>query len=270
MTRMLQTLVSLAVLFMMAGSAQGQTIGELLDQGERLVRSGRLPAAEGAFLAVLSREPNHMMAIEALAQITAFREKWHESILYYAAYSYLNRTDELIVQDCQSRVDSYARKISKKGFLVVKTNPADAVIVINGLPVGEGKVSLPISSSMQYSVAAEREDFTSPAPVVFTPAASDTKDLVINLQRIVYMGTVRLKMFPTEEVSVYVDAARVGVSPSEIQVEEGRHLLCFSRPGYDRWWRAVTVRRNESLHMEVSLRSTERPDEPCDVIPEDF
>jgi len=270
MMRIALTFAVLMVLTTLGPGAQAQTVSELLDQGERMARAQRLPAAEGAFLAVLAREPENVLAIEALAQITAFREKWHESILFYAAYAHLHRTDELIVEDCQRQIDGHAKKIQKKGFLVVEASPADATIVVNGLPVGFGKVSLPIAPSERYSVSARRDDFTSPAPVVFTTGPSENKELIIALTKIVYTGTVQLKLFPADDVSVFVDGTQVGVSPESVQVEEGRHLLCFLKPGHDRWWRSVTIRRNEAVQLEVNLRSTGRGDEPCNFIPEDF
>lgn len=266
----IRTVLIALMLAWLPASVMGQTVDELLDKGEKLTRYGKLDGAQRAFEEALQREPGNETAIEALAQVTAFRESWHESVLYWAAFQYLYRTDPAMVGSCQAKIDEYSKRIYKGGQLSIVATPDDATISINGLNVGVGKVSLAVMPGYRYVISASKEDYHKPEEIVFTPGGDETKDVSIRLQPIVYMGTVLLKLYPESGVKVYVDAREVGTSPKDIQVEEGRHLICFSKEGYDRWWRAVTIRRNDTLPLEVKMRDTERPDESCDVMPDDF
>ncbi len=251
-------------------AAYSQSLDELVSLGERQVRSGRLAAAEKTFLSILETDPENTLAIEALAQITAFQEKWGESILYHAAYGYLLQHEEFVQEDVRERIEAHSKRIPRRGFLVAAVQPADAVIYINNVPVGQGRVSLPIAPLLQYSVTARREDYHPTTPEVFTTEEGESREVTINLREIIYTGRIQFNLKPQNDVTVYVDGSKVGVSPSTIEVPVGRRLICFKKEGFDRWWRAVTIRRDENFQLDVTLRNTDRPDEPCNYIPDDF
>ena len=253
------------VLFVPAMSF-GQDVDSLIAKGEGQVRNGKLAPAYATFKKALELEPRNPKVLNALAQVGAFLELWDESALYYAAYTYLEDAARLTEETAKGREKS-EKGIPKGATLTVRITPSEGEIVVNGLPVGKGTVTLMVAPGKAYTVTSEVEDYHRYEETV-TLGESETRVLDVGMKKIIYMGTVKLTLFPHSGVKIYVDAKYAGTSEKSLELTEGKHLICFKKDGYDRWWRYVVVPRKDSIDLEANLREASRPDESCEVMPE--
>jgi len=251
-------------------SARADEVDNLLDKGERLVSYGKLPAAEKTFRKALALSPRNITVIDALAQVTEFQQKWDDSALFFLSYYYLDRETIPDPTEGKTKVAELGKKIYHAGTLTLRVTPGDAELFIDDLPVGRGQVVLPTAPGRKYTVRAKLADYHEVEPEGLVLSDHEERDYTIRLRKIVYTGKVKFRIFPTGDVKVYVDAKPMDATKSPITVVEGRHLICFQKEGFDRWWRAVTVPRNGEASIEVKLRDTTAPDESCEEMPDDF
>jgi len=267
----MKRLLLIAVLVMgWSFGASADEVDELLDKGERLVSYGKLAAAEKKFRQALALSPGNITVIDALAQVTEFQKKWDDSALFFLSYYYLDRAAIPDPTEGKTKVAELGKKIYHGGTLTLRVTPGDAELFIDGLPVGKGQVVLPTAPDRKYTVTAKLADHHEVEPEVISLSDHEDRDYTIRLRKIIYTGKVKFRLFPPRDVNIYIDGKFVATSKSPIEVVEGRHLICFQKEGFDRWWRAVTIPRGGEVFIEVKLRDTTSLDESCEVLPDDF
>lgn len=249
--------------------AFGEDVDKLIRKGERQVQSGNLQGAYSTFQEVLKLEPNYGMAINALAQITSFLKRHDESVLYYSAYLYLEADIMGETEEVKEAIAKQERQVRKAADLIVKTDPPEAEITVNGLPMGKGQIALKVSAGKALKLTASLDDYH-PNEALVTLEETETKEVIIRLKKIIFKGFLKLKTTPSAGVKTYVNAKFVGNSVRKLELTEGKHLVCFKKEGFDRWWRYVTVPRKETAVLEASLREQSRPDESCEVMPDEY
>ena len=249
--------------------AFGEDVDKLVQKGERQVQSGKLEAAYSTFQKVLELEPNYGMAINALAQIASFLKRHDESLLYYSTYLYLEADIMGETEEVKKAIAKQERQVAKPADLIVKTDPPEAEITVNGMPMAKGEFSLKVSAGKSLKLAATLEDYH-PNETFVTLEETETKEVIIRLKKIIFKGFLKLKTTPSAGVKTYVNAKFVGNSVRKMELTEGKHLVCFKKEGFDRWWRYVTVPRKDTAVLEASLREQSRPDESCEVMPDEY
>jgi hypothetical protein len=253
--------------------AQDVDVDELVRKGQKQVQAGRLELAYDTFKKILVVEPRNSTAMNALAQIATFMKLPDEAVLFYTAYlhvgdDYLSIQDGELSPEVQEILKAKQKQeslISKAATLTIRTTPNEADVLINGLPVSRGEITVKVAPGKALAVSVSAEDYT-PAEENVVLQPTENKNLQISLKKIVYKGKLMTKVRPTDGVKVFVDAKPAGAAGSEIDLTEGRHLVCFKKEGFDRWWRYVEVTRNDTVVLEANLREASRPDEPCDVL----
>jgi hypothetical protein len=246
-----------------------EDVWDLIEKGQRHVSYGRLDTALTTFEKVLQIDPRNVTALNAAAQVAAFLERWDQAAFYNSAYLYLEG-DFLGdgAADIRDVIAKHASKIEGAGKLKISVMPEQAEILVNGIPIGQGKAIIDANPEKSYRVTLAVDDYH-PLEKVLTVGAGETKNISLRMKKIVYHGKVRLKLVPGGDVKVYLDTELVGTSVAEIEAVEGKRLLCFKKEGFDRWWRYVHVPRNDSTELEVTLRSQSRPDGACTIWPEE-
>jgi tetratricopeptide (TPR) repeat protein len=241
---------------------------DLIGKGQRQVQYGRLKQALDLFKKALKLDPRNESAMNASAQVASFLQLADESVFYYTGYLYLGADYMGDADEVRKAMDKQIRAMKgQKATLHIKALPEDAEIIVNDLPLGKGSVELPVSPEKTYIVKIDYEDYH-PYKQGFKLDAGAEKTVTARLKKIIYKGKVKIKVLPSDNVRVFMDTKFMGTSVMEVEGVEGKHLMCFEKDGFDRWWRYVTVPRNESVEIEATLRSESRPREPCNVMPD--
>ncbi len=259
----------IALLLPIAGYAQEDSDPfALIQQGQRQVERGQLQAALITFKKAIELDPRNGMAVNAAAQVASFLELPADSAFYYTAYLFLEAEYMGDAENVRKALDKQASLIANGATLKADMLPDDGEIMVNGVPLGRGKFSLPAQSGKAYEIEVNVEDYQPyKETVILQPG--EVKTLAIRLKKIIYFGKVKLKVLPREDVKVYVDTKYVGTSLEEVETVEGKRLICFEKEGFDRWWRYVNVPRNDTYGLDVMLRNQSRPDGKCGVWPEE-
>jgi alkyl sulfatase BDS1-like metallo-beta-lactamase superfamily hydrolase len=258
----------LAFLLLLPGLASAQTVDELIVKGQRQVQAGNLPAAYATFKKAIDMEPRHHVALNAAAQVASFLNYHDESVFYYISYLYVQGEYLSGTEEIKKAMDKQMRAMYKPATLNVTVDPLEAEILVNGLAMGRGTLELPASSEKTYEISVEVTDYV-PYKKTFSVSQSEEKTVNIRLEKIIYKGKVAIKILPSSDgVEVFSDTKKLGVGLAEVSLTEGKHLLCFRKAGFDRWWRYVTVPRNETFQLDLMLREQSRPDESCEVWPD--
>jgi len=264
---MKRTLVFILIFIMIPVMSYGDEVYDLIDKGQRQVQRGRLPTAYATFKKVLVLEPRNSTAMNALAQIASFLELHDESALYYMSYLYLESEYLSDMEEVKKAMAKQERSMSRSAKLKVKVDPMSLEVTVNGLPVANRDFDLPVCADKSYEIAAEMEDYH-PYTKTIVVEEGQVKPVMVRLKKIIYKGKVKLRILPKRSgVAIYSDTKKAGTGLNQLELTEGKHLLCFKKEGFDRWWRYVTVPRNDSMDLEVILREQSRPDEPCNVWP---
>ena len=267
---MRRTAFFLLVALLLPGIGHAQEdVWDLIEKGQRHVSYGRLDTALTTFQKVLQIDPRNVTALNAAAQVAAFLERWDEAVFYNSAYLYLEG-DFLGdgAADIRDSIAKHTDKIEGGGKLKISVTPEQAEIVVNGIPIGQGKAIIEANPEKSYKVTLAVDDYH-PLEKALTVGAGETKNVTLRMKKIIYNGKVKIKLVPDDDVKVYLDTELVGTSVAEVEAVEGKRLLCFKKEGFDRWWRYVHVPRNDSVDIEVTLRSQSRPDGSCTIWPEE-
>jgi len=265
---MRRTLAIALILVFLPSLSFGDEIWDLIDKGQRQVQRGRLQQAYDTFKKVLELEARNGTAMNALAQISSFLELPDESVLYYASYLYMEADYVGEAEQVKQALAKQERSIKDAAKVTFVVDPTDGEILVNGLPVGKHKVVLTLAAGKDYKVSVDLEDYH-PFAKTYSFEIGQERTIPIHLSKIIYNGKVKLKVIPSGKVKIYVDAKFSGTDLAEVSSVEGRRLLCFKKEGFDRWWRYVTVPRNDSIELEVNLRNQSRPNESCETWPRD-
>ncbi len=259
----------IAMLLPVSGFAQEEEDAyALIQRGQTQVERGKLQPALISFRKAIALEPSNGMAINAAAQVASFLEMPAESAFYYTSYLYLEADYMGDAEGVRKALEKQASLIYQGATLKAEVVPEDGEIFVNGLPLGRGAFSLAAESAKAYEIVVNVEDYHPyKETVILQPG--EVKSLSIRMKKIIYFGKVKMKVLPSGDVKIYVDTKYVGNALEEVETVEGKRLICFKKEGFDRWWRYVNVPRNDIHNMEVVLRNQSRPDENCEVWPEE-
>lgn len=255
-----------ALVSLPAAAQESPQIEDMLTRAAKLVNSGNLQKGTQLYKDVLAQSPENVNALYSLVQLADAVQDFYDVVLYGKAYLAL-AVDDIDLPEIQKKVERATEKLVNPGKLRIQVYPDGATIKLNGLLMGKGNLDICLRPQTTFTLEAAYPDH-----VVFnsdiTLALGDDKLISKRLEKITYFGDLEIKLKPAiTGVDVYVDAAKAGTDLFQHKLVEGKHLICFSRPGYDRWWRYVEIPRNDKFALDVELFETSEPEKPCNVMP---
>lgn len=140
------------------------------------------------------------------------------------------------------------------GLLDVKANAPDALVLLDGEPLGTVPL-LEVVPAGRHSVVVTRPGFAESSHTVDIPPDAQV-EIVAVLRRIE----------PALEVTVDIETARVSVDGNLVgsgavvrldPARPGSHQVSVEAPGYGQWVGVVTLRPGEVTPVRVSLRGTQ-------------
>ncbi|MFH1532473.1 MAG: PEGA domain-containing protein [Pseudomonadota bacterium] len=264
------SILALATL-LLAGQVLGQegyeNIDDLLNKAQRAAESGRLKEGLSLYKRVLDQEPSNEAALFSLVVLSEVVQEFGDVVLYGTGYLYVATTD-LDKEEIVDKIAAAEAKMAHPGRLRIKVYPAQAEVTVNGVPLGKGEVVMAAQVGLAYRAKAVMTDYV-PWEEELRVESDEEKVITKRLEKIIYKGTVSVKVIPDGAVDVYVDTRKAGTDTFTLKLVEGRRLVCFKKEGWDRWWRYVDVPRNEKIDLDVQLEKTGEMDGPCDVWPTD-
>lgn len=261
------SLVGLLLAGPVLGQEEFESVDDMLNKAQRFAESGRLKAGLKLYKMVLEQEPTNEAALYSLVILSEVVQEFGDVVLYGTAYLYSAET-ELDKEEVGQKVAAAEANMAHPGRLRIKVYPARAEITVNGVPVGKGEAELAAQVSTAYMVKATLTDYV-PWEEEFRLDSGEEKAISKRLEKIIYKGTLNIKLIPDGAVDVYVDTRKVGTDSFELKLVEGKRLVCFKKEGWDRWWRYVDIPRNEKIEIEAQLEQTGEMDGPCNVWPTD-
>ena len=261
------TLVGLPFSGPALGQEDFQDINDMLNQAQRFAESGRLKAGLALYKKVLAQEPGNEAALYSLVVLSEAVQEFGDVVLYGTAYIYAAET-EFDKEEVTAKVADAEAKMTHPGRLRIKVYPPRAEITLNGVPIGKGEVDLAAQVATTYKVSATLDDYV-PWEEDLNVESDEEKAITKQLEKIIYKGTLNIKIIPDGEVDVFVDTRKVGTDTFALKLVEGKRLVCFKKEGWDRWWRYVDIPRNTKIDLEAQLEQTGEMDGPCTVWPSD-
>lgn len=198
-------------------------------RGYALAEAGNPAAAIGEFEQAYSQSPNPSVLYN-LGQAYAAAGRSSEAIDALQRYLQLGGTSvgEQRTLHVQSLIAYHAQRV---GSLEIEVEPASAMLVVDGKPVGTGSrnVTLDVGAHGLLATAPGFE----PASARVEMLARATTKLGLHLERRAAPATLRLAC-PLPDVKVFVDNEPRGTTPALASSVEtsGAHRVRFARPGY--------------------------------------
>ena len=261
------TLVGLLLAGPVLAQEEFESVDDMLNKAQRYAESGRLKAGLKLYKAVLEQEPTNEAALYSLVILSEVVQEFGDVVLYGTAYLYAAETD-LDKEEIIEKVAAAEASMTHPGRLRIKVYPAQAEITVNGVPLGKGQVEMAAQVAWAYLVKATMTDYVSWEEELRVES-DEEKSITKRLEKIIYKGTLAIKIIPDGEVDVFVDTRKVGTDTMKLKLVEGKRLVCFKKEGWDRWWRYVDVPRNEKIELDVQLEQSGEMDGPCNVWPTD-
>jgi tetratricopeptide (TPR) repeat protein len=263
---MKRAVLAVLLLCMLPAQVLAEDIDLIIEKGLKQVQRGNLKGAYATFKEALVQDNRNARAAHALAQVSSFLELPDDAVFYYTAYLYLEADYLTDAEEILKARTKQERAMYKPATLKVQVEPADAEVTVDGIPMGKGTFELKVASNRDYVLESSYTDYENhKSSVILQPG--EVKSVAIRLDKIIYKGKIKIKVLPSDSVKVFVDTKVAGISVKEIDTTEGKHLICFKKEGFDRWWRYVTVPRQGTVELEAKLREQSRPDESCEVFP---
>ncbi len=263
---MKRAILALLLLCMLPAQVLAEDIDLIIEKGLKQVQRGNLKGAYSTFKEALAQDPRNGRAAHALAQVSSFLEQPDEAVFFYTAYLYLEADYLSDTEEILKARSKQERAMYKPATLKVEVEPAEAEVTVDGIAMGKGTFELRVASNRDYTLESSFTDYQNhKSSVNLQPG--EVKTVTIRLEKIIYQGKIKIKILPSDSIKVFVDTKMLGTSLKEVDATEGKHLVCFKKEGFDRWWRYVTVPREGTVELEAKLREQSRPDESCEVWP---
>ena len=248
------TLVGLLFTGPVLAQEEFESVDDMLNKAQRYAESGRLKAGLKLYKMVLEQEPTNEAALYSLVILSEVVQEFGDVALYGTAYLYSAETD-LDKEEVTEKIAAAEASMAHPGRLRIKVYPAQAEITVNGVPVGKGEAELAAQVSTAYVVKATMTDYVAWEEELRVES-DEEKAITKRLEKIIYKGTLSVKIIPDGAVDVFVDTRKVGTDTLKLKLVEGKRLVRFKKEGWDRWWRYVDIPRNEGIELDdATLRA---------------
>lgn len=257
------SLVALVATLAWAGtaSAQGSEAYQAINKANDLAREGAITRSIPFYEKGLKLQPlGYTLAYFNLAEVWRAKGRDSRAAFFYTLYLQHGDDETTLKQARQAlselRSDSW-------GQLTVTGTPTDAVTIkIDGYLLAKGKevesLELPSGS---YDISVDAVDHIGIKEEVEIESG-EVSPLTYGLEEMTFFGTLKVDVDvegaqikvhagPSSETRVVHEAT----SPMKesAKIEEGRHFVEITAPGYRRWIRNVSVSRDSESVVEATL-----------------
>jgi hypothetical protein len=228
------------------------------NRGVELAKQGDLENAASEFEAAHRVSP-HPAVLYNLGQTYASLGRPVEAVMTLKRY--LAEAAEVTPARRQEVMDQIAFHEKRIGKLVVSATPPDLQLSVDGRPTSiEGSAGLDVAAGSHVLMA--RKEGYEPATVVSSVRPRETTEVSIELQALTDSSAAWLEIScAVRDAVTYIDGKLVGRTPwnKPIRVDAGRHVLTFSRVGYEGPPTPVDVRGHvrATCQLEPSTRLVE-------------
>jgi len=236
--------------------AQAQEAYEAFVEATKLAGAGAISRSIPRFEKAIELAPGqYPQAYFNLGEVYKAKKECRKAALVYQAYALYAGTED--AQKEAGRAMAPCKR-ADWGELVLTLEPEGARASVGGylFPAGTNpKLTLPRGT---YEIEVTAVDHH-PAKTEIELSEGET-DETIRLKEMEFSGkvrvdvekgaTVRIFEGPSDQTSVVAEFRAPG---AEVEVSEGRHFIEVELDGYDRWIRNVSVRRDETSEVKVTL-----------------
>lgn len=225
-------------------------------EGVKLARKGKNADALQAFeraLPELGRQPGSDLFFNLVNVARALKD-WRRVVLY--AHGFLAREPDGADAAEIARARDQALHVltlRKRAAELVIEAPAGARLYLAGVPLPGPRVKV---AAGRWEVFAEHDDFVAMSSTV-EAVVGEARTVPLAMTRAEHKGRLIIATVPVEGVEVFVDDARVGVTPlGPLELPVGRRLLRFEKAGFDPWTRYVEIVRDRAETLEPRLEAS--------------
>jgi tetratricopeptide (TPR) repeat protein len=238
---------------------QGVNVTAIFDEATELANSGQTGAAIEKYKEVANVDPYWEDAFYNVGVLSAESGNLVDCVLYLQRYLQL-RPDGEDSQQVSRRLHRCESSLGQTGILRVPlTNPADAMVSINGVPLGEGgieRIELPPGT---YTIGAKRVDYEPYETQVRVRANESTAQDITMTAKDLY-GRLSINV-DQPDVNLTVDGEQFDWQQSvdnPIQKKVGRYYIKAEKDGFYRWHRYVNIYRDATTNVTIEMISEDR------------
>jgi TonB family protein len=153
--------------------------------------------------------------------------------------------------------------VAQTGVLSIETQPAGAVITVNGESRGVAPLEIANLSVGNYDVRAELKGYDAKSETATVTAASPRAEVRLTLARTgPVMGLADIASTPAG-AAVTVDGTASGQTPvGDLKLRPGAHKVEMSKDGYEPWSGTVSVDPSKKARLEATLKAVPKVTQP--------
>ncbi|WP_437602059.1 TonB-dependent receptor [Sorangium sp. So ce590] len=233
------------------GEGQADEADLHFEMGRDSYKKGQFPAALEHFLASNRLVPNRNVVFN-IALTYEELGRFADAHRYYDD-ALEGETDAEIVAEVQAALARIAPRVA---VLQIVTSPPGATIYVDRRNLG-ARGTAPRRLALaegRHRILVELAGHEPLAVEDIAVRLGQTKDVLIVLRRIV--GSVRVDVRGASEATVHVDsegAPPACTAPCELDLPPGRHVLYFSRAGYQAAPQPLTVAAHQTMSITAAL-----------------
>lgn len=253
-TRIWRAAITLLLGISVGVSAQAQDNLTKFKYAQDSAEAGGWTRARVVFEEIAQEDRTLPEAAWNAAFLASKTQMWEACTLYYRFY--LHRVPE--ASDKAETEDALAycsQKIPERGTIDVRATPKEAVIFIDGLPLGEGSLHDLALSSGAHNLRIELRGYDTVERTIEVLQGVKT-DFPVTLKETIYHGTLALTV-DQEAAFVRIDGRLIGQTPlPEDGVQERakkKVLLTVEKDGYKTWQRYITLQPDSTYELDINM-----------------
>ena len=149
------------------------------------------------------------------------------------------------------QVDVHAALVQENATVIINSDPAGAHVQMNGRELGDTPVILPDLALGSYSASVQMEGYTRRD---ISWKVQNGRPIMINVPMMNNIGTLVVSSDP-ETAELEIDGRAYGTTPFRDFLEQGQHKIRLTQTGYKPYEKIVTVKRDETTDVSISLET---------------
>ena len=149
------------------------------------------------------------------------------------------------------QVDVHTSLVQENATVVINSEPSGAHVQMNGKELGDTPVILPDLALGSYSASVQLEGYTRRD---ISWKVQNGRPITINVPMMNNIGTLVVTSNP-ESAEIEIDGRAYGNTPFQEFLEQGQHKIRLTQTGYKAYEKIVTVKRDETTDVNISLET---------------
>ena len=200
----------------------------------------------------INRDEALLLDLGNLAELLA---DCRSAALYWSGYLALAPNAKPSSEVRQKR-DKCLHKTGAVGKLAIDIDPAGGDLIVNDVWLGQGTVrelTMPVGT---YAIQGRARGHVTQRQSLDVQADT-TARTKLTLAKRIYKGGIDISVEPGDGAEVLLDNVSLGKPPvRKMDLDTRKYLIRVEKPGWDRWVRYVTVERNTTVKLKVTLEKT--------------